>query len=55
MIIIMIIIVVMMTIVSLIIILMIITMVHVYANGCQTVRVVTHIFNMGWGGVGWGC
>ena len=26
----------------------------VYANGCQTVRVVTHIFNMGWGGVGWG-
>ena len=29
--------------------------VHVYANGCQTVRVVTHIFNMGWGGVGWGC
>ena len=29
--------------------------IQVYANGCQTVRVVTHIFNMGWGGVGWGC
>ena len=25
---------------------------NVFANGCQTVRVVTHIFNMGWGGVG---
>ena len=32
----------------------------IYANGCKTVRVVTHIFNIpnftsGWGGVGWGC
>ena len=24
--------------------------IHDYANGCQTVRVVTHNFNMGWGG-----